>query len=201
MFEEKADLLPFEEAKLYGHNAIHALAAYLGAARGYEFIADLRNDPEIMAFLRAAFIEESGAALIRKYDGIDVLFSPQGYVVYADDLLVRMTNPHLRDSVERVGRDPERKLGWDDRLIGTMRLALNQGIQPQRFALGVAAALSQLESSELIAEADVQEVLLALWQPSQPDQQEIGTIFQVILPEWNRFQQRTISTQMQFDTH
>src|SRR2546428_95641 len=27
LFEEKGDLLPFEEAKLYGHNAAHALAA------------------------------------------------------------------------------------------------------------------------------------------------------------------------------
>src|SRR5262245_41940301 len=34
VFEEKPDLLPFEEAKLYGHNAVHAAAAYLGALAG-----------------------------------------------------------------------------------------------------------------------------------------------------------------------
>ena len=33
-FLEKDDLLPFEEAKLYGHNATHALAAYLCSLRG-----------------------------------------------------------------------------------------------------------------------------------------------------------------------
>ena len=44
-FVEKEDLLPFEEAKLYGHNATHALAAYLGSLRGLGRIADLRQDP------------------------------------------------------------------------------------------------------------------------------------------------------------
>ncbi len=29
VFEEKEDLLPFEEAKLYGHNAVHSLLGYL----------------------------------------------------------------------------------------------------------------------------------------------------------------------------
>ena len=32
VFEEKDDLLPFEEAKLYGHNAVHALLGYLATA-------------------------------------------------------------------------------------------------------------------------------------------------------------------------
>jgi mannitol-1-phosphate 5-dehydrogenase len=77
VFEEKADLLPFEEAKLYGHNATHALAAYLGAIRGVEYIADLRNMPGMLSFLRAAFIQESGEALIRKHAGIDPLFTRQ----------------------------------------------------------------------------------------------------------------------------
>ena len=36
VFIEKTDLIPFEEAKLFGHNAIHALLAYLGAMAGYE---------------------------------------------------------------------------------------------------------------------------------------------------------------------
>ena len=34
VFEEKTDLLPFEEAKLHGHNAIHALLGYLARLQG-----------------------------------------------------------------------------------------------------------------------------------------------------------------------
>jgi mannitol-1-phosphate 5-dehydrogenase len=148
-FTEKEDLLPFEEAKLYGHNATHALAAYLCAVRGLERIADLRRFPALLGFIRAAFLEESGKALIRKHAGKDRLFTPDGYQEYADDLLERMTNPHLQDTVERVGRDPQRKLGWDDRLVGTLRVALQQGVVPRRYALGAAAALATLDGSFL----------------------------------------------------
>src|SRR5208282_6112870 len=145
VFEEKDDLLPFEEAKLYGHNATHALAAYVGALRGVERIADLSRYPDILAFVRAAFVEESGKALVRKHAGKDRLFTHEGYCEYADDLLARMVNPFLHDSVERVGRDPQRKLGWDDRLVGTIRVALDQGITPSRYAFGAAAALAVLD--------------------------------------------------------
>ena len=55
-----------------------------------------------------------------------------------------MTNPYLRDRIERVIRDTPRKLAWDDRLVGTMRVALDAGVTPHRFALGAAAALETL---------------------------------------------------------
>jgi mannitol-1-phosphate 5-dehydrogenase len=172
VFVEKADLLPFEEAKLYGHNATHALAAYLGAMLGLELIADLRQVPGILPFLRAAFLEESGAALIRKHAGVDPLFTPGGYRAYADDLLERMTNPYLRDTVERVGRDPERKLGWDDRLVGTMRLGLRQGITPSRYAFGAAASLVALDRDLLQEGVDVAPRLAALWRDASPEATE-----------------------------
>lgn len=167
VFEEKDDLLPFEEAKLYGHNATHALAAYLGARCGVQFMFALKALPGMMDFLRAAFMEESGQALIRKYRGLDPLFTPAGYAAYADDLLERMTNPYLRDTVARVARDPARKLGWNDRLIGTMRLALAQGIEPWRYALGAAAALAMLEPKILETERSLEEVLLPLWRDTE----------------------------------
>jgi mannitol-1-phosphate 5-dehydrogenase len=168
VFEEKNDLLPFEEAKLYGHNAIHALGAYLGAIRGARRIADLRDVPGAMAFLRAAFIDESGGALLRKWKGVDELFTPEGFIRYADDLLARMTNPHLQDTVERVGRDVGRKLGWDDRLIGTMRLALSQGVTPRRFAIGAAAALAVLEPGVMAKSIPVAQRLDQLWRAHVP---------------------------------
>lgn len=144
-FVEKTDLLPFEEAKLYGHNATHALLGYRANEQGLRFMSDAARDPELIAFCRAAFIEESGQALIRKHAGVDELFTEKGFQAYADDLLARMLNPYLRDQVARIIRDPRRKLAWNDRLIGTMRLALSQGVEPVRFATGVKAAFRLLE--------------------------------------------------------
>ena len=144
VFIEKPDLLPFEEAKLYGHNAVHALMGYLASRKGCRFMSEAADDQVLMRLAREAFLEESGAALIARYRGLDPLFTPAGYQAYADDLLERMTNPYLRDRIERVIRDTPRKLSWDDRLIGTMRLALDAGVTPRRFALAVAAALETL---------------------------------------------------------
>ncbi len=176
VFEEKDDLIPFEEAKLYGHNATHALAAYVGAVMEIKKIADLRAFPDVMRFLRAAFIEESGEALIRKHRAVDRLFTPEGYRAYADDLIARMVNPYLQDTVERVGRDTERKLGWDDRLVGTMRMALRQGVKAGRFALGVAAALETLNCGG----ASTAALLDRLWRDAVVDPGERSTVLQMV---------------------
>jgi mannitol-1-phosphate 5-dehydrogenase len=180
VFQEKEDLLPFEEAKLYGHNATHALAAYIGALKGVRFIVDLKPIPGMLPFLRAAFIEESGEALIRKNQGVDVLFTKEGYAEYADDLLQRMMNPYLRDTVERVARDPERKLGWDDRLIGTLRVALRAGITPRRYAFGAAAALATIEQATLENDARAVALLNSIWKGAAADVREKELVIRLV---------------------
>jgi mannitol-1-phosphate 5-dehydrogenase len=175
VFEEKTDLQPFEEAKLYGHNAVHALAAYLGLVCGAATLAELGQQPGMRTFLRDALVQESGGGLIYKYAGRDPLFMPEGFAAYADDLLARMVNPYLRDTTARVGRDPERKLGWDDRLIGALRLARAAGVLPGRYALGAAAALTALDPR-----ADPAARLLLLWRAAGADSAEAAAVIELI---------------------
>ncbi len=47
VFVEKPDLLPFAQAKLYGHNAGHALAAYLAHQLGFTRIDQLAGRPDV----------------------------------------------------------------------------------------------------------------------------------------------------------
>ncbi|MGD0416862.1 MAG: hypothetical protein ABSA80_16000 [Terriglobales bacterium] len=180
VFEEKPDLLPFEEAKLYGHNSTHAVGAYLGAVLGVERIADLEKAPGVRTFLETAFVEESGAALIRRHQGKDALFTPEGYRAYATDLLWRMFNPYLADTVERVGRDPGRKLEWDDRLVGTVRTGLQQGLNPVRYAMGTAAAVTVLDKSVLNSNLPLQELLDPLWRKASPNPSERQAVLQAV---------------------
>jgi len=173
VFEEKDDLLPFEEAKLYGHNATHALVGYLGRRRGFATMAEAGTDPRIRAIARHAFLEESGRALCAAHAGVDPLFTVDGWRAYADDLLDRMANPHLRDAVDRIIRDPRRKLGWHDRLVGVMRLARRQGIAARHYALGAAAALRLLQAEERRAGA---ALLDAVWAEATPDPEEAAAM-------------------------
>ncbi len=177
MFEEKDDLLPFEEAKLYGHNAVHALIGYLLRTRRARDMSEAAAIPELMATARTAFIAESGAALCRRHAGIDPLFTPAGFEAYAEDLLVRMVNPHLRDAVERITRDPRRKLEWNDRLVGAMRVALSEGIVPRALARGAHAAALMLGAR---GRAVVAILLRDIWGDEQAGTAEARAIVKLI---------------------
>lgn len=167
VFAEKADLTPFAEAKLYGHNAGHALAAYLAHQVGFTQIDQLRQRPDLLNFITRAMVDESGAALCARWAGVDALFSPAGFTAYAEDLVTRMVNPYVRDTVARVGRDPRRKLGWDDRLVGAMRRARQVGVTPWRYAWGMAAALEWLDTPAAATAA----TLCALWEKTEQDEE------------------------------
>ena len=145
VFVEKPDLLPFEEAKLYGHNAIHALIGFLADYKNLATIAQAGLDESIMKIARNAFIKESGLALCRRRAAVDdELFTERGFAEYADDLLRRMTSPYLHDLVVRVVRDPLRKLAFDDRMFGLMHICLEQKIVPDNLAIGAAAGITSL---------------------------------------------------------
>ncbi|MCX7886210.1 MAG: hypothetical protein N3B01_02990 [Verrucomicrobiae bacterium] len=173
VFIEKPDLLPFEEAKLYGHNAVHALLGYLAHREGIEFVCHV--DAGLLELARGAFLEECGPAMMKRWAGVDELFTPQGWRAYAEDLLVRMTNPFLRDRVERVIRDARRKLEWNDRMIGTIRLAMEAGVRPWRMAFGVAAAMETIGAG------------FELWPQATPELVELIREAQANLNRWRDF--------------
>lgn len=127
---------PFEffiEQKLMMHNMGHAVTAYLGAWKGYEWICDASLDPEIKYFMTRA-LTESARALSRKH-GADL----DAALEFTDDLTVRFENRLLGDTVLRVGRDTKRKLAEHDRLVGAYNTAKAVGIVPAYIALGIAA--------------------------------------------------------------
>jgi mannitol-1-phosphate/altronate dehydrogenase len=179
VFIEKDDLLPFEEAKLYGHNAIHALIAYLADRKSLRTVAEAGKDKQIMLIARDAFINESGAALIKRHAKLsDPLFTPDGYRHYAEDLLERMICPNLNDLVSRVGRDHVRKLGYEDRLYGTMRIALQYGVEPRNLALGAAAGVLSMIKRQDSLSSPVADL------PNDPSELSQKCLKQLLLGMW-----------------
>lgn len=141
-FHTKEDLDPFAISKFLGHNAIHALLGYLAKQQGIAYMHEAGKQKDLMEMVRSAFIDEAGAGLCKEFSRVgDPLFSEVGFCDYVDDALIRMVNPYLRDPVDRVTRDPVRKLGWEDRLIGSMKLACRAGVEPKILAKGAALAL------------------------------------------------------------
>ena len=125
-----------EERKLFCHNCGHALCAYAGRQKGLTYIAEAVVEPSVRE-LATGGLAETGRALIARHG-----FDPAEHACHVDDLLRRFANRALGDTVARVGRDPIRKLGRHDRLVGAAQFCLDNGVPPRRIIDGIRAALA-----------------------------------------------------------
>ena len=128
-------LFPYEELKLFVHNLAHATIAYLGYLKGYQYIWEGMEDKEIIRILDGV-LEETKTALMKKHS-----FSRNEIENYISDLKKRFKNKLLGDTVYRVGRDPLRKIGSEERLIGGIKLCLSQNIFPKNICFVAGACL------------------------------------------------------------
>ena len=151
--ENMVPFTPFDfyvKRKLFIHNMGHATCAYLGNILGLTYIYEAMDVPVIRIIAQNAMLE-SAMALSKKY-GVEL----SQIQLHITDLLYRFTNAALKDTCERVGGDPARKLSPTDRLIGASLTALEQGITPVYISVGSAAAvmryIREAEGSEQSAE-------------------------------------------------
>ena len=161
------DIRLYEELKLYGHNAVHFMLGCLARLKGYDLMSDYNGDSDYGALGVDALRVETGGWFRKQYRRSgDAVATDDGYERWVVQLSRRIVNPYLHDAVERVIRDPARKLAWDDRIVGTMRRACGAGVRPRRYALGVAAALRILHPRASRGQALA--ALEALWGAAAP---------------------------------
>ncbi len=128
------NLMAFIERKLFTLNTGHLVTAYLGILAGHETIKEAIEDEAIRHDVIAT-MQESGAVLIKRYG-----FDPKAHDAYIQKIIGRFANPYLRDEVDRVGRQPIRKLSPQDRLIKPLNGTLEYGLPNQYLLKGIAAA-------------------------------------------------------------
>ncbi len=118
------------ERKLYTHNLGHAAMGYIGYLKGYTYV----HEPFADDFLRPIFdgaLEETARALVTMYPG-DI--KEEEHREIREDVNVRFGNPMLMDALTRVARDPMRKLGANDRLVGSAKLCMEHDVFPENIA-------------------------------------------------------------------
>ena len=165
------------ERKFYTYNAANGTTSYLGHLLGHRYLADAAHDPRIVAALDGVY-EETGRALADKY-GIPLEQQRE----FAASSLRKLQDRNIVDYVERNARDPIRKLGPEDRLVGSARLAEAHGVEPKQLARSIAAAIHYCEPGDpgsaalarLLAEGGVARVLKEVCQidPGEPLGQKI----------------------------
>ena len=125
----------FLERKFYTYNAANGTTSYLGALLNYTYIADAAHDPFILQILEGVY-RETSAALCAKYG-----FSAEDQYAFTRGSLNKLQNYVIVDKIERNARDPVRKLGPDDRLVGSARMVESYGIVPENLSIAIAAAI------------------------------------------------------------
>jgi mannitol-1-phosphate 5-dehydrogenase len=130
------DLAPYIERKLFTVNTGHAATAYHGFTRGIKKLSDALADDVVRAAVEGV-LGETKQLLVAKHE-----FTDEAQQAYADKILERFANPYLPDTVDRVGRQPLRKLSRSERLIGPAAELAERGIRPQHLLATVEAATS-----------------------------------------------------------
>jgi mannitol-1-phosphate 5-dehydrogenase len=130
------DLAPYIERKLFTVNTGHATTAYHGFARGIKKLSDALADDVVRAAVEGV-LAETKQLLVAKHE-----FTDEAQQAYVDKILQRFENPYLPDTVDRVGRQPLRKLSRSERLIGPAAELAERGIRPEHLLATVDAALS-----------------------------------------------------------
>lgn len=150
------DLAPYIERKLFTVNTGHAATAYFGFLAGHERISDALADPAVAAAVERVLAETS-ALIVTKHG-----FTEEEQAAYRARILDRFRNPELPDTVERVGRQPLRKLGRHERFVGPAAELAQAGRPVEGLLAAIGAALrfdvpadpESVELQRLLAETE-----------------------------------------------
>lgn len=133
----------FVERKLFIHNMAHFTMGLLGAYEGFTYIDQAASCIPIQWIVKKC-MEESATALSQQYD-----VPIRDLELHINDLLYRFQNVELKDTVQRVARDPMRKIKPSDRLVGAIRKAQKAHIQSVYLAFALSLALYILQDQNI----------------------------------------------------
>lgn len=130
-----ANFADFLTRKLYTYNAASCVIAYVGAVLGYTDYGEAANNPLVLALLDKNY-EATNAAMCMRF-GYDV----QDQAEFAALSKAKFCDRTIVDTVVRNAREPHRKLGENERIIGAARLLRDCGQDSSVLELTAAAAL------------------------------------------------------------
>lgn len=125
----------FLTRKLFTYNAASCVIAYVGALLGYTDYGEAANDPTVLKLLDKNYAE-TNIAMHKEY-GYDMKdqqeFAALSKVKFCDRTIV--------DTVARNAREPQRKLGENERIIGASKLLHKYDLDASVLELTAAAAV------------------------------------------------------------
>ncbi|KAF2673253.1 mannitol-1-phosphate dehydrogenase [Microthyrium microscopicum] len=128
------DLSPYIERKLFTVNTGHATTAYFAKLAGKEWIHEALADADIRSKVDAT-LKETAKLIVSKH-GI----AEDEQNAYVEKIIKRFSNKALLDKVDRVGRQPLRKLSRGERLVAPAAELAKDGYKPVALLATIEAA-------------------------------------------------------------
>ncbi len=129
------NLLFFNQRKLLTVNLAHAQIGYMGHYYGYKYVNQAIEDPIIYKSVQTSLLN------IRTALSLEFDFDDQEQQKYIALTIERFKNKLIFDEVTRVARNPELKLGINERFIKPLLQLENAGLNPSGLIVAVAYAL------------------------------------------------------------
>ncbi|HIY00491.1 MAG TPA: LD-carboxypeptidase [Candidatus Blautia faecipullorum] len=132
----------FLTRKLFTYNAASCVIAYLGWMKGYTNYGDAANDGEILELLDRNYAA-SNRALCREFG-----YDEKDQEEFAALSKAKFCDRTIVDTVARNARDPQRKLGANERIIGPLKLLHKYGEDASVLEMTAAAAILYQDEGE-----------------------------------------------------
>lgn len=154
------DLAPYIQRKLFTVNTGHATAAYWGALEGETSIAGALANLKVRAEVDAV-LQETSNLLIELFG-----FDAKTHAEYVERTIERFENPELPDTPLRIGRQPLRKLGRNERFVQPAMELARRGMSHEALLRAIGAGLrfqsedeQAKQLAQLLAERDAETVV------------------------------------------
>jgi len=151
-FQAVDKLEPYYYRKLYTNNLGHAVLGYAGITMGCDTIIEAMAQPKVRALLEQTLAET--CLLMEKEFG----FAHSDIESHRENLMLRYQNTNLADELERLIRDPIRKLSSKERIVGAMNLCKKHGISWEGIKKTLAYALKYYLSLPESVEAAIENI-------------------------------------------
>jgi mannitol 2-dehydrogenase len=122
------DVKPYERMKLSLLNIHHSFVAYIGLKHDYTFVHEVVNDesllPDILEFLHDNIIPILLSTECGELTSSD-------YVGYANEVLERFKNQHMKDRLARIATDGRNK--FESQTLPLIIIGIENGFQMEKF--------------------------------------------------------------------
>ena len=149
----------FLDRKLFTYNSAACIIAYLGQLKGYTIFGEAANDPEILSLLDKNY-DLVNKAMCLKY-GYDEKDQKEFSMLSRN----KFTDKTIVDSIGRNGRQPQRKITRNERIVGIMMLLDEYHLDTTILEKTLAGALlfsddSDNEWKQIVTTKTIEEILI-----------------------------------------